>query len=137
MIEAKNKHYFETTGFSMWPFLRQQDRIIVEEATCSDLNSGDLIVYKLEGKSVCHRLVKKRISAGRCFLLTRGDYAPSWKTEKVDPMQVTGRVSTIVRGSRIITVKGAWQTFTGRMIILFFPVVVLTFSSLRKILQIR
>ncbi len=137
MKASPKKQFLETTGFSMWPFLRQLDRIIVEEATCSELNSGDLIVYKLEGKSVCHRLVKKRISAGRCFLLTRGDYAPSWKTEKVDPMQVIGRVSTIVRGSQIVAVKGIWQTLVGRMIILFFPVVVLTFSSLRKILQIR
>ena len=137
IMEARNKHYFETQGYSMWPFLRPQDRIIVEKADLRQLCPGELVVYEYDGQSVCHRLVKKIISGGKYLLLTRGDYVPSCKTEKVDQAQVTGRVSAIVRGSRIVSIKGLGYVLTGRMIVLVFPLVALAVSTVEKIIRKR
>ncbi len=135
MTEAKNKHYFEATGYSMWPFLKKHDRIIVEQRGCADLVPGNLVVYQSDGRSICHRLVRKKISAGKYLLLTRGDYVSSWKTEKVDETQVTGRVSAIVREDKIITLQGVWPTISGRIIILAFPPVAWTVAALQKVVK--
>ena len=135
MIEAKNKYYFETSGYSMWPFLRPQDRIIVERTGCFDLIPGNLIVFESDGNPVCHRLVKKRMFSGKYWLFTRGDYVTCWKTEKVHEAHVTGRVSAIIRGGEILPLQGIWPTVCGRIIILVFPAVAWTVSGLRKILS--
>jgi hypothetical protein len=136
-MDARNKDYFQTQGYSMWPFLRPQDRIIVEKAEFHELCPGELVVYEYDGRSVCHRLVKKKISLGKSWLFIRGDYVPSWRTEKVDPSKVTGRVSAIVRGSRIVPTKGLTYTLTGRMIVLVFPLLALAVSRIEKILKKR
>jgi len=135
MIEVKKKQYFEATGYSMWPFLRQQDRIIVEQNGCADLRPGNVVVYESDGKPLCHRLVRKIISAGKYLLFTRGDYVQSWRTEKVEEEQVVGRVSAIIRGSKIISLRGKWQTVGGRIIVLVFPLVAWFVAALQKIVR--
>jgi signal peptidase I len=133
MNETQGKKYLETTGLSMWPFLRQQDRIVVEDAGYSELHPGDLVVYHSEGSQVCHRLVKKSISEGRSMLFTRGDYVPSWSTEKVDQAQVIGRVSAIVRDVRIISASGIRGRIIGRLVIIIFPIFAWTVSTIERI----
>lgn len=134
-VEAKKKQYFQTCGYSMWPFLRQEDRIIVEETGCADLTSGNLIVYRSEGKLLCHRLVRKKVFAGKYIFLTRGDYARSWVTEKVEEERVMGRVSAIIKRGKIISQQGKWRTVGGRIIVLVFPIVAWIVVEFEKIVR--
>jgi len=143
MKASPKKQFLETSGFSMWPFLRLVDRIIVEDVSAKELNPGDIIVYKVDAQPVCHRLVAKRKSAGKYLLFTRGDYVPSWKTERVIEEQLSGRVCGIVRssqnrgGSRLVSLKGAWQAMRAVAIITVFPLVVIILVNISKILRKR
>ena len=141
MKESQKKQYLETTGFSMWPFLRKEDRIIVEDVPVKELNPGDIVLYKVDAQPICHRLVAKRKSAGKYLLFARGDYVPSWKTERVIEEQLSGRICGIVRSSqnggrtRIVSLKGAWPAIWGVVIITVFPLVVITLVNISKILR--
>jgi hypothetical protein len=135
MSKSKSTYYFETSGFSMWPFLRQKDRIIIEETDCSSLNPGDMILYTEQGQPACHRLVRKKRFADGFTLFVRGDYLPSWKTVPVVQAQLAGRVRAIVRGKRIIPVKGFLSAALGRCIVIFSPLAILIFVSVRKLVK--
>ncbi|MFH0827948.1 MAG: hypothetical protein V1919_02140, partial [Candidatus Omnitrophota bacterium] len=67
MEEIQKKHYFEATGFSMWPFIKEQDRIIAEEVKAEELESGEVIIYRAENKLVCHRLVSRKKAGEEYF----------------------------------------------------------------------
>jgi signal peptidase I len=127
------RHYFETSGFSMWPFLRQKDRIIVEEVPARELISGDIILYKSQDKSTCHRLIKKERSLKGYIFFTRGDYVPSWNTDKVLEEQVLGRVSGFVRLGKLISLRTPRCVLEARVIMFFSPFVAFLFSSLSKL----
>jgi len=48
---------FETSGFSMWPFIRQGERLLVKRVFPDELRRGDLVLYQQNEKLVCHRLI--------------------------------------------------------------------------------
>lgn len=135
MEEIKHKNYFEAAGFSMWPFIKQEDRIIAEEVNAEELFPGEVIVYRSESKLVCHRLVSKKKTKEGCFFLTRGDYLPSWNTERVTKGQIVGRVCGVVRNGRLISLKNRCWFFLGKIIIVFFPFPVFLFVNIRKVFK--
>ncbi|MFH1191351.1 MAG: S24/S26 family peptidase, partial [Candidatus Omnitrophota bacterium] len=58
--------FFETSGFSMWPFIRPGERLVIKKSPAQDLRAGDIILYRANNQLACHRLVKKN----RDFLWT-------------------------------------------------------------------
>ncbi len=135
MEEIQNKHYFEATGFSMWPFIQQDDRVIAEEVKAQDLQSGEVIIYRVEDKLVCHRLVSKKKAQEEYLFLARGDYVPSWKTEQVRECQLKGRICGVVHNGRLTSLKNWQQVFLGKIIVMFFPLPVFLFVRIRKIFR--
>ncbi|MFA6384831.1 MAG: hypothetical protein WCY10_05625 [Candidatus Omnitrophota bacterium] len=135
MPNSKRVHYFETSGFSMWPFLRRGDRIVVEEFDPARARPGDIVLYKEQGCQICHRLVEKKTVSGTRVFFVRGDYLPSWKTVAVDQARLAGRVRAIVRGKRVISLQGFWSAAGGRLIVIFFPLAVLFFVGVRKLVK--
>ena len=57
--ELTNLSFFETTGSSMWPFLRAGEKLIIKRTPTEDLKIGDIIIYRGKSQLVCHRLIKK------------------------------------------------------------------------------
>ena len=115
--------------------MRPHDRIIVEETASSSLRPGDLILFYEQGRPVCHRLVRKSRLSGQFMLFARGDYSPSWKTVKVDQERCAGRVTAIVRGKRIIPAVGFREAAVGRLIVISFPLAMLIFMGLRRLIK--
>ena len=50
--------FFKTEGFSMWPFLKPGGRLIFKKVPPETLRIGDVILYKADNQSICHRLVR-------------------------------------------------------------------------------
>ncbi|MDP8239061.1 MAG: signal peptidase I [Candidatus Hatepunaea meridiana] len=91
-------------GNSMSPTFRQLDKLIIESCHISNLCVGDVIVFSLSGQSqrIVHRVTRTYSDKVR----TQGD-----NTNCPDPYVVTdnelhGRVSSAMRGSKYIHVKG-------------------------------
>ncbi|MFH1504505.1 MAG: nucleotidyltransferase family protein [Candidatus Omnitrophota bacterium] len=61
--------FFETSGFSMWPFIKQGQKLIIKKILPESLKIGDIILYQEDNQKVCHRLVKKVNKAiNSCFI---------------------------------------------------------------------
>lgn len=81
-------------GFSMYPFVRTGDTLLIEPKTPAELNIGDIIFYRRStGLYVAHRLIKKNDSA---TLITKGDNL-HYYDEPVPAEQVLGRVVSVER----------------------------------------
>ncbi|MFZ5800321.1 MAG: ABC transporter transmembrane domain-containing protein, partial [Candidatus Omnitrophota bacterium] len=110
----------EATGFSMHPFVKNRDKIVVKEARPEDLKVGDIILYReeLSGKTVCHRLVKKAMPEGRPVLYTRGDTAASEAAVPAD--RLIGRVIEIIRGDRTLRMNSPQRIVINWFIAKFY-----------------
>jgi len=81
-------------GLSMFPFIWTGDKITISPE--KNLNIGDIIVFKRDDQTVCHRLVKVFEKAGIRYYQTRGDSHFNLD----DPMtadQILGKVVRIER----------------------------------------
>jgi len=98
----------ETSGFSMEPFLKAGEKIILRETTARALRVGSLVVYRASGALICHRLVVKTQRNGRCRLYVRGDCAWAWP-EEVRWDLVEGVVAAVVRADGKISFMDRWH----------------------------
>lgn len=114
-----NISFIETTGFSMWPFLRTKDKLIVKRVSLESLKIGDIILYVKDSQSVCHRLIKKFNRGGQYLLYARGDNSKS--IEFVHKDMFKGKVIGVLRRGRIRNLTKRYQQFINRIVILSNP----------------
>lgn len=111
---------FEATGFSMWPFLKEGEKLIIKKTSAGNLKVGDVILYHSNNRMVCHRLVKKIVCEDGYLLYARGD-ASSGLEELVTKDILIGKVIGILKNGRIISFTGGWHHFTNWFIVQFGP----------------
>jgi len=88
---------YRVKGNSMYPFLRDDDFVVVSELPFESLRKGNLIVFEgEEGRHIIHRLVKK---IGDNFVCLRGD-GYNLKTELVKMDSVEGKATGIIRNGK-------------------------------------
>ena len=115
-----NLSFFETTGFSMWPFIRQSDKLIVKKCLVTDLRRGDVILYSFDNKLICHRLIKKINNRDGFSLFVRGDNS-GWKYELISEDMVMGKAVALIRNSYVITFTSPLSIFINRCIVFVSP----------------
>lgn len=116
--------FIEAKGFSMWPFIREGEKLIVaRNVSIQDLKVGEIILYRAEDKLVCHRLVKKIKNNGGYLIYSRGDNSLS-SPELVTKERFLGKVAGILRkNGRTINISGRQQRFFNRVIVIIAPFV--------------
>jgi signal peptidase len=103
---------FLAHGQSMYPFIRDEDILIVKPLDDRPVNSGDIIFCShVEGAFVAHRLIKTKKAQGSISLYTKGD-SLRYYDPPVLPEKVLGRVIQIERrGKRLILTNWPWCIF--------------------------
>ena len=93
---------FRAPGTSMHPTIRHGDVITVEPVAPANLKRGDIILYRLQGNFIAHRILKieERKGCSLNFIL-KGD-ASTGCDAPVKPEQVLGKVVCLERDQRII-----------------------------------
>lgn len=115
--------FIEAKGFSMRPFLRGGEKLVIKKIPAADLKIGDIILYQSNNQSICHRLVKKVKDRRGYLLYARGDNSTS-APEPVTPEMFQGKVAGIVRkNGRTISISGPQQRFLNRIIVIIAPLV--------------
>jgi len=117
-----NLYLFETNGFSMWPFLNAEERLIIKKTSIEDLRVGDIILYRSDNQLVCHRLVRKVKEKERYLLYARGDNSFS-APELVRQERLFGRAIGIIKNGKMLSLTGRKQQFINRFIVLIAPLV--------------
>ena len=85
------------SGTSMYPAIRPGDTLWLHVCDADSANAGDLLLFKRRDRLFVHRMVGR----ADAFVVTQGD-ALSEPDAPVDPVDVVGRVSRILRRGRII-----------------------------------
>ncbi len=111
--------FFETSGFSMWPFIRPKEKLVIKKVPVEDLRSGDIILYRANNQLACHRLVKKN----RDFLYARGDNSMS-SPEVVTKEMFIGKVVGIVKNNRMISFTSWRNRLTNSFMVIIAPLII-------------
>ncbi len=85
-----------------------------------ELKLGDLILYKANNQSVCHRLVKKIQTNNGYLIYARGD-AFFGSAELVNEQMFLGKVIGIIRNDKITSLEGARQRVINRISLIISP----------------
>lgn len=120
--ELANLSFFETTGFSMWPFLRGGEKLIIKRTPIIKLKVGDIIIYRANNQLVCHRLIGKAKERERYMLYARADSSLS-SPEPVTEEMFLGQTVSIIQNDRIISLNGGKRRIINRLIVLVAPLV--------------
>jgi len=113
-------YYYETSGYSMWPFLLPKERLLVKEGAFAFLRRGDLLLYRAGDQVICHRVVGIDRIAHTVFV--RGD-AAAGKPEVVCLAAIVGRAVGKVRKGRLIRLDTRMQYWQNQLIICVLPAV--------------
>lgn len=120
--EISEISFFQDSGWSMWPFLRGKEKLIVKKISTADLRLGDLMLYREDKNIICHRLVKKTRDKNKYIIYARGD-ASLGSPEPVKEDMLLGKVIGIVKNNKIIYHDGVRQRFINKIILLILPLI--------------
>ena len=111
--------FIETTGFSMWPFIKQGEKLIIKKVPIEDLRVGDIILYRKDNQLVCHRLIK-RIGDEKGYLLyTRGDNSSQF--DSLSEEMFLGKAIGILKKCKMISLLSWERRFVNRVIVIIAP----------------
>jgi hypothetical protein len=116
--ETESLLFFETTGLSMWPFLKGKEKLLVKKIAFSDLKLGDLVLYRKNSQLVCHRLIKS--NKDKALIYVRGDASLGF-SDPVSKEMFLGKAVAIMKNNRVIYLEGRMQRCFTRIILLGAP----------------
>jgi len=98
---------FRPSGRSMYPSIREGELITVEPVVPSDVQLGDIVLYRSERGLIAHRVVEIASRDARIFQV-QGDASLSCD-EPVEAHRILGRVVGVQRSGRSVALatKGA------------------------------
>ena len=113
--------FFQTSGFSMWPFLKSGQKIIVKRAEIANLKLGDLILYRADKNIVCHRFINRIKRKDGYFFYAQADASCLSSPEAIKEGAFLGKVIGIMSDSRIISLEQRRQRYINISIIFLAP----------------
>jgi hypothetical protein len=105
-----NKHYtIPFSGYSMYPFLKPGDRLVVRRVPAAVLQVGDILVFPGEdNRMTAHRLIKLSPEG---VAVTKGDSMFRADTAPLDlESGIADRVVAVIRGRRFICVSSGCRS---------------------------
>ncbi len=103
-MEKTRRHFIlNFNGYSMYPFLKPGDRLIVSKVPMKSLQIGDVVIVPdLSEQYVAHRLVRM-LPPDKCIL--KGDSLLEPDSEPIELSILSGKVIGILRKDRLISVS--------------------------------
>jgi signal peptidase I len=98
-------------GASMSPYLAEGDALVLQRVAPSSLREGDVVLLRLEGRPVVHRVVGiARAEDGRLSVVTKGDANPAPDTPvPIDAVEARLIFAVPYLGSVAMTALRAWR----------------------------
>jgi len=113
--QTKRRHWIPVSGNSMFPLIREQDRLLVTHG-CGDVRQGAIVVFRREGELIAHRVMRfVSGKSGRVFV-TKGDNVSEFDPAFPDD-QIVGKVLGIKRNNKYMSLDTpSWQML-GQVIV--------------------
>lgn len=134
--KSKDIFMFSTSGNSMFPFIRWDDKILVKKMSPEKMRVRDIILFQSnEGTKVCHRIVKIEDKGGALWFQTKGD-----RSNFCDPLishqAILGKVIAIKRKKRLVGHHPEkWYSYLDRFDFFFTCVLFIIKKLLVKIIR--
>ncbi|MBW2651452.1 MAG: S24/S26 family peptidase, partial [Deltaproteobacteria bacterium] len=97
LLERGTSIRFQAKGFSMRPFIQDEDLITVSPLWNFPIRVGDVVLYKtMDDQAIVHRVIRKTIKGSGTVFFIKGD-AAFGQPEGVDTQRILGRVTAIER----------------------------------------
>ena len=96
VLRTSGRLRLKVTGWSMLPTVRPGDALTIDQATIDCISSGDIVLFRRDGRLFVHRVIQKSDNAG---LITQGDGMPH-SDPPVSSGEVLGKVSSIMRDGK-------------------------------------
>lgn len=111
-------------GWSMTPFLKPGDRLVIRALPASRLRIGDIVAYDDpdHGSLICHRLVKKHMAAEGIRLHTQGDASPTF-SGPISGHHVRGKVIALYREGQVVVLASPFRVLLHYGIVYGHPVI--------------
>jgi signal peptidase I len=94
----------------MSPLIEINDRVLVKKVNSSEIKLGDIILFKNNGTSVTHRVIRFSRQDGRVLVLQKGD--ASNYASFIPSDDVIGKVITIEKNGKFLNLN----SYQGRAI---------------------
>ena len=103
-IKKTKKNFFttKTYGNSMFPTIKNGEMILIKEIMPYELKRGNIVVFKKDRNTICHRIVKIDKKKERFYL--RGDFTLRGK-EEIKNDEIIGKVVAIQLKNKIYHLK--------------------------------
>lgn len=122
--QAKEQHYIPITGRSMFPLLREGDQVLVTHG-CPGIRRGDVIVFRLRGTLIAHRVLSILERDTVPIFVTKGDNVSHFDPH-LSSSEIVGRVLAVKRGNRCMSL----DTAIWRILGWFLAVSTLSFAKI-------
>ncbi|MCX5751248.1 MAG: signal peptidase I [Candidatus Saganbacteria bacterium] len=93
-------------GCSMYPTLQENDVLFLDTPPVENIQVGDMIVFKGQDKTICHRVVGKFMKKGKLFFKEKGDNCLGGSIISAD--LVIAKVKEYYRGRQKIQASNYW-----------------------------
>ena len=108
---------FNFQGFSMYPFLRPGDRLIIKREPYGPARLGDIVLFENEPSSLptkltAHRIV--RILSNNRFM-TKGDNLLRYDSGVRSSREIVGQAVMLVRKNRLVPLTKGLYGYVGRL----------------------
>jgi signal peptidase len=126
---------FQAKGWSMRPFIRDGDFIVVSPVEYSLIKTGDVVFYlTAKNKALVHRVIKKskKDKDDRITMFIKGDATFS-TPEKTDTQNVLGKVVAVERSGRKKRLDTKLYQLAGLLLAVISPYSQWTYPLLSKI----
>ena len=98
-------------GYSMYPFLKPKDYLVVENTPFATICLGDIVVFKRESRFIGHRVVDIREINNQPFLITCGDSCLKYD-EPISKDLYLGKVIAFVREEKKVMITSRSSNFS-------------------------
>lgn len=110
-ILQKGSIQITVNGNSMFPFLKNNDRIILNKAGLDQISIGDIVLTDKGNRLLCHRVFKKNTNS----LRTKAD-ALIYSDELAQEKDLIGKVVVIRSGKKTIRLNTNFAKYSGFLI---------------------
>jgi len=109
VFEKHGEGWFRIISGSMRPLIEVQDRILAKRVAPSEVQPGDIILFKNSDVLVTHRVIRIFKRNGKTMILQKGDAGGSAGT--IAPESVLGKIVAIEKKGRLLRLDRGYVRF--------------------------
>ena len=91
-------------GYSMFPYLRQNDIVTIKPVLDENLRIGDILVFQQHTKLIAHRLIKKTTLIDNTYYICKGD-SLMVRDYKISIRDILGKIIAFERNRRMYNLE--------------------------------